>query len=175
MLFSGRHYDVLGLSRRATKRDIRGAYVRLAKSLHPDVNGGNAAASAKFKEVVNAHDTLMDDTKRALYDQAQAAQELHNRSNSGQPKSSIVTPAKLTVIERIFSPVSFSIALFCLCTYLFTSSEKRNFEEEDPWIEDCWYNPKTRRLEPPAPWDDDYKAAVEAGMVNRAKRHQLGR
>lgn len=62
------YYDVLGLTRSATKEDIKGAYRKLAKKYHPDINK-SSDAEEKFKEVQEAYDTLFDDNKRQMYDQ----------------------------------------------------------------------------------------------------------
>jgi len=61
-------YDILGLARTATPDDIRKAYRRLAKTLHPDLNPGDKAAEARFKEVAGAYDLLSDENKRQRFD-----------------------------------------------------------------------------------------------------------
>jgi DnaJ-class molecular chaperone len=61
-------YSVLGVSRTASADDIRKAYRRLAKKHHPDLNPGNKAAEAKFKEIAAAHDLLSDADKRRRFD-----------------------------------------------------------------------------------------------------------
>ncbi|WP_421695399.1 DnaJ C-terminal domain-containing protein [Aestuariivirga sp.] len=61
-------YDVLGVARTATADDIRKAYRKLAKKLHPDLNPGNAAAEESFKEVTGAYDLLSDAEKRRRFD-----------------------------------------------------------------------------------------------------------
>ena len=61
-------YEVLGLSKGASKDEIKSAYRRLAKQYHPDLNHEPDAAE-KFKEVQEAYDILFDDQKRAAYDQ----------------------------------------------------------------------------------------------------------
>lgn len=48
------HYRVLGLHPGAPEAEVRGAYRRLVRSLHPDANPGAAAATARFAEVVAA-------------------------------------------------------------------------------------------------------------------------
>lgn len=61
------HYEVLGVSRDATSDEIKKAYRRLARELHPDVNPG-AEASERFKQVTHAYDVLSDPKQRQQYD-----------------------------------------------------------------------------------------------------------
>ncbi|QIG40596.1 molecular chaperone DnaJ [Microbacterium sp. 4R-513] len=61
------HYEVLGVSRDATPDEIKKAYRRLARELHPDVNPGEDA-SERFKLVTHAYDVLSDPDQRARYD-----------------------------------------------------------------------------------------------------------
>lgn len=63
------YYEILGVSRNATKEEIKQAYRRLAKKYHPDMNPENRKeAEEKFKEISEAYEVLMDDEKRKLYD-----------------------------------------------------------------------------------------------------------
>jgi len=61
-------YDALGVSKDASKDDIRKAYRQLARKYHPDVNPGDKEAEEKFKQISEAYDILGDETKRAEYD-----------------------------------------------------------------------------------------------------------
>ncbi len=60
------YYETLGVSKGASKDEIKKAFHKLAHAHHPDKNGGS---DAKFKEVNEAYQTLSDDQKRAQYDQ----------------------------------------------------------------------------------------------------------
>ena len=61
------HYEVLGVSRDASPEDIKKAYRKLARQLHPDVNNADDAEE-KFKLVSHAYDVLSDPEQRANYD-----------------------------------------------------------------------------------------------------------
>ena len=62
-------YAVLGVAKSASADDIKKAYRKLARELHPDHNPGNAAAEEKFKSASEAYDVLSDDRKRKEYDE----------------------------------------------------------------------------------------------------------
>src|SRR5215467_14643147 len=64
-------YAVLGVARDASEDDIKKAYRRLAKKLHPDLSPGNRANEQQFKEVSAAYDLLSDPAKRARYDRGE--------------------------------------------------------------------------------------------------------
>ncbi len=63
------YYEVLGLTKGAGEAEIKKAYRSMAKKYHPDMNPGDAAAEAKFKEVNEAYAVLSDADKKAKYDQ----------------------------------------------------------------------------------------------------------
>ncbi|HEY7269422.1 MAG TPA: J domain-containing protein [Dehalococcoidia bacterium] len=62
------YYNTLGVSRSASEKDIRSAYRKLARKLHPDVNPGDKASETRFKEVNSAYEVLSDKDKRKKYD-----------------------------------------------------------------------------------------------------------
>lgn len=59
------YYNILGVSRNATEKEIKAAYRKLAREYHPDVNPG---AADKFKDINEAYEALKDPEKRKLYD-----------------------------------------------------------------------------------------------------------
>ncbi|MDQ6875326.1 MAG: molecular chaperone DnaJ [Actinomycetota bacterium] len=64
------YYKALGVPKDASAADIKKAYRKLARDLHPDKNPGNAEAEKRFKEISEAHSTLSDPTRRREYDEA---------------------------------------------------------------------------------------------------------
>ena len=61
------YYDLLGIDRGASQDEIKKAYRKIARELHPDVNP-DPEVQNKFKEVTAAYDTLSDPQKRQQYD-----------------------------------------------------------------------------------------------------------
>src|SRR5918999_2395549 len=62
------YYEVLGVDRGAPDADIKKAFRRLARELHPDVNRHDPAAEEKFKEAAEAYEVLSDAERRGVYD-----------------------------------------------------------------------------------------------------------
>ena len=63
------YYEVLGVPRTATQKEITSAFRKLARKHHPDLNAGDKQAEARFKEISQAHDVLSDAKKRSLFDE----------------------------------------------------------------------------------------------------------
>ena len=64
-------YIVLGVERERAAGDIKRAYRRLARRLHPDINPGDREAAARFRQVLDAYETLIDPDRRRRYDAGQ--------------------------------------------------------------------------------------------------------
>jgi molecular chaperone DnaJ len=63
------YYELLGVPRKATLKEIRASYRKLARKYHPDLNPGDKSSEEKFKQVQEAYDFLSDTKKRQMYDQ----------------------------------------------------------------------------------------------------------
>jgi DnaJ-class molecular chaperone len=76
-------YQVLGVSKSASADEIKSAYRKLAKKLHPDVNQGRKDIEQKFKEVTAAYDLLSDTAKRARFDRGEIDAQGQERGFAG--------------------------------------------------------------------------------------------
>lgn len=74
-------YSTLGVARDASEKDIKSAYRKLAKELHPDRNSDNPKAAERFSDVTRAYDLLSDKDKRAQFDRG----EIDGEGNPAMP------------------------------------------------------------------------------------------
>src|SRR3977135_3110876 len=63
------YYELLGVPKKASTKDIRTAFRKLARKYHPDLNPGDKSSEEKFKQLQEAYDVLSDTKKRQMYDQ----------------------------------------------------------------------------------------------------------
>jgi molecular chaperone DnaJ len=66
-------YIVLGIQREASSADIKRAYRRLARRYHPDINPGDRESAARFRQILEAYETLIDPDRRRRYDSGKPA------------------------------------------------------------------------------------------------------
>src|ERR671932_2309171 len=80
------YYQILGVSKTATDKEIKQAYRKLARKHHPDVNPGDKSAEMKFKEINEAYEVLGDPAKRKKYDELGANWRMYEQAQaSGGP------------------------------------------------------------------------------------------
>ena len=106
-------YEVLGVKRDASEKEIRQAYRRLARQYHPDVTPNDKAAETRFKEISEAYEVLSDKEKRGKYDryghdwqyaeQAEAARAQAGFGGGGGPfRYSYSTTGNAADFEDVF-------------------------------------------------------------------------
>jgi molecular chaperone DnaJ len=72
-------YIVLGIEQSASESDIKRAYRRLARRFHPDINPGDRTAEARFRQILEAYETLIDPDRRSRYDAGHLAEPERSR------------------------------------------------------------------------------------------------
>ena len=101
----GDYYSILRIPRSADESAIKAAYRKLAKRYHPDVNPGEEA-KARFLEINEAYETLVDPKKRALYDNpgkpADAQKDSESSSRSGSGNRAPVRPVSMEDVRGAF-------------------------------------------------------------------------
>jgi DnaJ-class molecular chaperone len=76
------YYATLGVSKSATDKEIKSTYRKLARKHHPDVNPGDKAAEARFKEINEAYEVLGDPEKRKKYDELGANWRMYEQAGA---------------------------------------------------------------------------------------------
>jgi len=76
-------YIVLGVQQGATESEIKRAYRRLARRYHPDINPGDQTAAARFHQILEAYETLIDPARRSRYDAGHPSAADHVQTGSG--------------------------------------------------------------------------------------------
>lgn len=89
------YYRILGVPEQADEEQIKQAYRREAKKYHPDLNPDDPAAEARFKEIVEAYETLGDSVKRKAYDRKQEAAAGAGKACRKSRRSTPVQPVDL--------------------------------------------------------------------------------
>ncbi|NWV63249.1 DNJB8 protein, partial [Malurus elegans] len=100
------YYRVLGLQNDASQDDIKKSYHKLALKWHPDKNPKNKEeAEKKFKEIVEAYETLSDPQKRSLYDMSVEESRIHCERASGGYDTFCCSPYGFPYHEDVFEGI----------------------------------------------------------------------
>ena len=76
------YYQTLGVTKAASEKELKQAYRKLARKFHPDVNPGDKASEAKFKEINEAYEVLGDPAKRKKYDELGANWRMYEQAEA---------------------------------------------------------------------------------------------
>jgi molecular chaperone DnaJ len=102
-------YIVLGVERSAAAGEIKRAYKRLARRLHPDINPGDGEAAARFRQILEAYETLIDPGRRRRYDAGQVPADTNEGVDSygftGFDFSNRVHAERATTFGELFEEV----------------------------------------------------------------------
>ena len=105
------YYKILGINKDASDDDIKKAYRKLARKLHPDLNPNDKEAHAKFQQINEANEVLSDPEKRKKYDTygenwkhaEQFEQARQQQQYGGRPEGQYQEFSGLSVVEIILS------------------------------------------------------------------------
>lgn len=75
------YYEILGVDKNASAKEIKSSYRKLAKKYHPDLNNGDEKAQEKFKEINEAYEVLSDPEKKKKYDTFGSSYDFTNGAN----------------------------------------------------------------------------------------------
>ncbi|RNF14492.1 chaperone DnaJ protein [Trypanosoma conorhini] len=96
------YYEVLGVPRDASEKDIRRSYLTLALKLHPDKNIGNKKAGEAFRAVSKAYNVLKDKRLRIIFDEAGADKLQGLEAEDLSPRSILVSLVKFAVARTLY-------------------------------------------------------------------------
>lgn len=166
------HYEVLGVSKQATKEEIKAAFRKLSFENHPDV--AKDADGEAFKAIANAHSVLSCPNERRKYDRQQLEKSMwrpgrapgqggdwYGGDNFRRPHGRAPKPGMHVAMETLQNPryILFGIAGFgamlTMASFLGGVSSRQP-QYHSPMVE-AWKNPKTGKWEQPAPWDPVYR------------------
>ena len=169
------HYDTLGVSKHATKKEIKSAFRKLSLETHPDV-AANASTSnvQRFQQIAEAHRVLTNATERRIYDAEMMdpiRSELRNHGRGFRRNAATAAAHGATEVQHSSFLHAFfdgmgrprnialglTIGVGTMMALQYTFGRKETQKRQTPVLVEAWFNPLTRQYEPPAPWDPTYK------------------
>jgi curved DNA-binding protein CbpA len=164
------YYDILGISRSASAKEIKAAYYDKAKLFHPDANAVNKKATAdKFRDISEAYEVLSDDHKRRAYDSTFARHTSHSiygRSTGARDDQYYTTPPK----SRVQEPVSMNHI-----KHVYRTLNRQEFEEVPryrPFEDHNFPGTEFNRFEYTRRWDPGSNKWVYMKKANVSEYHR---
>lgn len=184
------HYDILGVSKKASQEEIKKAFRKLSLETHPDLNQENNDGE-EFKKIAEAHSILSSPTERMKYDRQLLEASMWRRpsptgggnfydsDNIRRPGARSPQRGLHVAMETLSNPryILFGLVAFgSFAALLGTFTSKRpEVHLHSPMIE-AWHNPNTNQWEQPAPWDPFYrklKPKLELVPREKVKRRNM--
>src|SRR6478735_1721810 len=109
-------YESLGVSKNASQDELKKAYRKLVREVHPDKNPGDAEAEARFKEVQSAYDVLSDPKKRKQYDTMGSANGRTQQQPRGQRGNDVEVEVRVSfedALKGVQTTVGVQLELAC--------------------------------------------------------------
>lgn len=174
------HYDTLGVSKDATRKEIKDAYRRLSKETHPDVSSNKSSANEeRFKRISAAASVLTNERRRAAYDEQIAlsgpfGRGLHRHSDltsdlgglraaarqgyaHGRPTSGLPLFFHNLLRPRTFVIGSIAVLAYAGASEYLSGPNSKAAVLEGSDLVQAWRNPESGNYEQPAPWDPLYR------------------
>lgn len=165
------HYDSLGIEKTASAKEIKTAFRKLSLEYHPDVSKANDNG-ARFKEIANAANVLLNPKTRMQYDSRMDAmgpygsalhrQYANNPARARPPRAPSQHSSAQGWFYRVHRPSNYilgPLAFFgtvAAIQYVLGTNEKPKLTSSNTHVQ-AWKNPQTGRWEQPAPWDPLYR------------------
>lgn len=182
------HFETLGLNINCNNKDVKEAYLNLARRWHPD-NNKSPQASQRFMMINSAYEALKDEDKRRellsdielkKYQRQQQKHRTDYKAHSNYSKSTFKVMQNFESILHprflfIYLPLVFGTSWFFHSYFKRDSSASdinrrlKMANENDTKIA-AWYNPKSKRWETPAPWDSTYQQEMQNKNLEQVAR-----
>jgi len=163
------HYDTLGVSNNASKKEIKAAFRKLSLETHPDV-AADTSNVERFKQISEAHRILSNEAERRIYDLEMLdpiRSELRRNRGYGRNTAGAQGPVHHVNFMHAFFDgmarprnialgLTIGVGTMVALKYALSGNENRVGNDKPAMVE-AWFNPETRQYEPPAPWDPTYR------------------
>mmetsp|Transcript_46057 Transcript_46057/g.80556 ORF Transcript_46057/g.80556 Transcript_46057/m.80556 type:complete len:198 (-) Transcript_46057:114-707(-) len=188
----GNLFLVLGVTETCTNDEVKAAYFKLAKQWHPDVNS-DPMATAKFRAISDAYETLKTDKSRSdyivrLYQQNTGTGQsstwsytdsANNHQHSYGDKWNATrnySEESVRYRRQRYGPMFKYVlvpGILVLSTLYFANKFSKQGPPPKVQTVEAWYNMRTKRWETPAPWNADYKKSIKEQPTQQVEKSRV--